>query len=54
MNTLGAIVLLGEFLVSQKFGVHASSRNELASLHLLDTIGVSLVGRVVRAGVLLL
>ncbi len=54
MFTLGAVVLLGELLVSQKFGIRASLRNELGSLHLLDTIGVSLVGGVVRTGVLLL
>jgi hypothetical protein len=54
MNTLGFVVFLGKFLVSQKLGVHASLRNILGSLGLLDTVGVSLVGFVVRTSVLLL
>lgn len=54
MHTLGTIVFLGKFLVSQKFGVHASCRNIFALLGFLDPVGVSLLGVVVCTSVLLL
>ena len=53
-NALLLVVLLGKLLVSQKLGVHASCGNEPLSLGLFDPVGVSLVGLVVRASVLLL
>ena len=53
-NSLCLVVLLGVFLVSQKLGVHSSGVNETLSLRLLDAVGVSLVGLVMRTGVLLL
>jgi hypothetical protein len=52
MNTLGVVVFLGKFLVSQKLGVHASCRNMLGSLGLFDAIGMGLLRIVVRASVL--
>ena len=54
MNTLRIVVFLGKFLISQKFRVHSSGRNKLASLGLFDAIGMGLVGVVVCTGVLLL
>ena len=54
MHTLGTIVFLGEFLVSEELRVHSSCGDESGSLRLLDTVGVSLVGIVVCTRVLLL
>lgn len=54
MLSFAAIVFFGELLVSKKFGVHAFGTHVLASLGLLDTIGVSLACAVVSASVLLL
>lgn len=53
-NTLGFIVLLTIFLVSQEFRIHAFGWHVLGPLLLLDTIGVSLVGIIMRTSVLLL
>ena len=53
-NALLLVVLLGKLLISQEFGVHASCGNHLLSLGLLDPVGVSLVGFIVSARVLLL
>lgn len=54
MHTLGAIVLLGKFLVPKKLWIHSLGRNVLGSLGLLNTIGVSLVRIVMSTCVLLL
>mmetsp|Transcript_24836 Transcript_24836/g.72747 ORF Transcript_24836/g.72747 Transcript_24836/m.72747 type:complete len:116 (-) Transcript_24836:26-373(-) len=60
--SLAVIVLLpsgfepffGEFLIPQKFGIHALRGNVLLPPLLLDAIGMRLVRIVVRTGVLLL
>ena len=54
MHTLGTVVFLGEFLVSEELRVHSSCGDESGPLRLLDTVGVSLVGIVVCTRVLLL
>lgn len=51
---LATIVLFGEFLVSEKLRVDSLQGNEFLSLGFLDSVGVSLVGIVVCASVLLL
>ena len=53
-NTLLLVVLLGKLLISQEFRVHASCGKKSLLLGLLDPVGVSLVGFVVCASVLLL
>lgn len=52
MHTLCLIVLLAKFLIPQELGVHALCGHVLGALLLLDTIGVSLMGVVMRACVL--
>lgn len=54
VHTLGIVVFLGKFLVSEKLGVHSSCGHILCPLGLLDAVGVSLVRRVMRTRVLLL
>jgi len=54
MNSLGTIVLLGILLILKELGVHAFCVHLLLPLCLLDSIGVSLMGVVVRTCVLLL
>jgi hypothetical protein len=52
MNTLGVVVFLGKFLVSQELGVHSSCRNMLGSLGLFDAIGMDLLRIVVSARII--
>jgi hypothetical protein len=52
MNTLGTVVFLGKFLVSQKLGAHASCVNKLAWPGLFDAIGMSLLRVVMRTRIL--
>jgi len=54
MDALWSIVLLGKLLVSQEFRIHTPGRHILSALFLLDSVGMSLVGAVVCASVLLL
>ena len=53
-NTLLLVVLLGKLLISQKFGIHSFCGNGSCLLGLFDPIGVSLVGFIMCASVLLL
>jgi hypothetical protein len=54
VHTLGTIILLRKFLISQELWVHALSVDVLGLLGLLNTITVSLVGIVVGTCILLL
>jgi hypothetical protein len=54
MLSLATIVFLGELLVSQKLGVHAFCTHELATLSLLNAVGMGFARIVMRASVLLL
>ena len=52
MHSFGTIVFFRKFQVSQKLRVHASGTNVLATLGLLDAIGMCLLRVVMRASVL--
>ena len=54
VHTLGTIILLGKFLISQELRVHTLGVDVLGLLGLFNTITVSLVGVVMGTCILLL